>query len=70
MIRRFGETLGGLWQLLRLAIKTRCRLRGAYWRWRYETAFGTDPAQRPSRLSQWRSIIEYGRWLHRMRGYR
>jgi hypothetical protein len=64
------ETLGGIWELLRLAVKTRCKLRGAYWRWRYETAFGTDPRVIPSRLKRWRAVVDYGRWLHRMRRFR
>ncbi|MCI0365015.1 MAG: hypothetical protein L0219_14150 [Phycisphaerales bacterium] len=64
---RLMETIGGCWELFRLGMKTRWRLRGPYWRWRYETAFGADPARRPTKWSQWRSVIEYGRWVHRMR---
>jgi hypothetical protein len=66
-MRRAIETLGGLWELLRLALKTRCRLRGKYWRWRHETAFGSDPAKMPSRRDRWRAMLDYGRWVHRMR---
>ena len=69
-MRRTIETLGGLWQLARLALKTRCRLRGKYWRWRYETAFGSDPAKMPGRRERWRAMLDYGRWLHRMRRFR
>ena len=61
------ETLGGIWQLVLLALKTRCRLRGLYWRWRYETAFGSDPAKLPSRWQRWRATIDYGRWVYRMK---
>jgi hypothetical protein len=61
------ETLGGLWCLLELAIKTRCRLRGSYWRWRMETAFGRDAARPVSRWQRWRAMIEYGRWVYRMK---
>jgi len=66
-MRTLIELLGGLWELLRLAFKTRFRLRGPYWRWRAETAFGTDPSKLPSRWQRWRAILDYGRWVHRMR---
>ena len=36
------DTLGGLWQLLRLGVLTRFRFRGDYWQWRLATAFGTN----------------------------
>jgi hypothetical protein len=60
------ETLGGLWQLVCLVLREGPRLRGRYWRWRFETAFGTDPARMPARSARLRRILEYGRWLHRM----
>ena len=57
----------GVWELCRLALKTRCRLRGKYWRWRYETAFGSEPDRYTTRWQRLRSMIEYGKWVHRMR---
>ena len=64
------ETIGGLWELLRLAFKTRFRLRGKYWRWRFETAFGNDPSRMPPRRERLRAMLEYGRWVYRMRRVR
>lgn len=59
------DTLGGLWQLLRLAALSRFRFRGPYWQWRLHTAFGRGyPASRRELV---RSILDYGRWIHRLR---
>lgn len=59
------DTLGGLWQLLRLGVLTRFRFRGQYWSWRMQTAFGRGyPA---SRWELVRSVLDYGRWMHRTR---
>jgi hypothetical protein len=66
-MRGIVDTLGGLWELLLLAWKTRFRLRGAYWRWRYETAFGRDPAHMPSRRERIRAMLDYGRWVYRIK---
>jgi len=54
-----------LWQLLRLGIVTKFRLRGPYWKWRMHTAFGRGyPATKAALV---RSIVEYGMWMHKMR---
>jgi hypothetical protein len=66
-MRNLIETICGCCQLARLALKSRFRMRNAYWRWRRETAFGTDETKMPSRAARIRAIIEYGRWVHRMR---
>ena len=66
-MRALIETVGGLWCLMRLAIQSRFRLRGPYWRWRMETAFGHQPERSPSRWTRWRAVIDYGRWVYRMR---
>ena len=58
------ETVGGLWQLARLGFVTGFRFRGPYWQWRLQTAFGRGY---PTRGELIRSVIEYGRWVHRMR---
>lgn len=63
----FADTCRALVALARLGIQTRGRVRGAYWRWRMETAFGTDPSRMPPRAERWKSVIEYGAWVHRMR---
>ena len=58
--------LGAMYELLRLCVITRLRFRGNYWRWRLATAFGKGyPA---SRWELVRSVLDYGRWMHRMRG--
>lgn len=60
-----SDTLGALYQLLRLAILTRFRFRGPYWSWRLHTAFGRGyPATRRELVG---SVLEYGRWVHRMK---
>ncbi len=66
-MRRIEETLGGLWELCLLAVKTRFRFRGRYWRWRFETVFGGDPAARPSRRRRLRAVLDYGRWVYRIK---
>ena len=58
------ENFGGLYELARLAVLTRFRLRGPYWSWRLHTAFGRGY---PPRGELIRSILAYGRWVHRMR---
>ena len=65
--RAVADTLGGLWQLLMLAGRSGFRTRGPYWRWRYETAFGSDPALLPPRAARLRAILAYGCWVHRMK---
>jgi hypothetical protein len=58
------DPLRAAWELSRLAVLTRFRLRGPYWTWRMHTAFG---ASTPPRGEVIRSIIEYGAWVWRMR---
>ena len=60
------DTVGGMWELTRLAAASRFRLNG-YWRWRDETAFGSDPAIRPGAIARWRALLDYGRWVYRMK---
>jgi len=55
---------------LRLGLATRFRVRGAYWRWRHETAFGLDPARHPGRWEAIRLAIDYAAWTTRMRRLR
>ncbi len=64
-MRELVETLGGMYELLRLGVISRFRFRGAYWQWRLHTAFGRGyPA---SRVELVRAILNYGRWMWRMR---
>lgn len=61
------ETIGGLWALLALGFRTRFRFRGAYWRWRMETAFGNGE---PDPAAKRHAALDYGRWMHRMKRFR
>ncbi|MBX3384905.1 MAG: hypothetical protein KF864_15515 [Phycisphaeraceae bacterium] len=58
-------TLRAVYELLRLAVISRFRLRGPYWRWRMHTAFGRGMPT--SRLALARSVFEYATWVARMR---
>lgn len=65
MLGAIVDFVGGLYELARLAAISRFRLRGAYWRWRVETAFGQGfPTSRWETL---KAVLAYGRWAHRMR---
>ena len=66
-VRSVLHTLDAAWQLTRLAVVTRGRLRGRYWHWRMETAFGTDVTRMPPRLERLRAVLRYGHWVGRMR---
>lgn len=66
-MRKLIDTIGGIYELARLALISRFRMRSAYWRWRFETAFGSDTAKRPNWIARMRATIDYGRWVHRMR---
>lgn len=64
-MRLILDTIGGLYELLRLGVISRFRFRGPYWQWRLHTAFGRGyPA---SKLELARSVLSYARWVHRMR---
>ncbi|MCC6952342.1 MAG: hypothetical protein WAZ94_10525 [Phycisphaerales bacterium] len=54
----------GAWELLKLGVRTRFRLRGKYWEWRLHTAFGRGY---PGRGEMVRAMLEYGCWMRRMR---
>jgi hypothetical protein len=65
MIRWAIDTLGGLIELCRLALVSRFRLRSRYWQWRWQTAFGRGaPA---TRLETVAAVLQYARWVRRMR---
>ena len=64
-MRRLCDNFAGLWQLFRLARLSGFRFKGPYWTWRMQTAFGRGmPA---TRAELYRSVLEYGRWMARMR---
>lgn len=61
---RFLDLLRGVYELVRLGVLTRFRFSGSYWTWRLHTAFGRGY---PPRTELVRSVIDYGRWMGRMR---
>lgn len=64
-LRWMLDTLGGCIELVRLGIITGFRMRGPYWTWRTQTAFGRGwPKTKGEQLA---SILEYARWVRRMR---
>lgn len=66
-MRYLIDTLGGLWELALMAMRSRCRLRSRYWRWRRETAFGNDPEHMPPAAERRRQILAFARWAYRMK---
>ncbi|MFO0833021.1 MAG: hypothetical protein U0637_14410 [Phycisphaerales bacterium] len=60
-------TLRALWELFRLGWITRFRMSGLYWRWRTGTALGPRGADAVSAAERRRAVLEYGRWVARMR---
>ncbi|MFN0012123.1 MAG: hypothetical protein ACKVS8_10830 [Phycisphaerales bacterium] len=64
-MQRLTDTLGGVYELVRLAAIAGFRTRGPYWQWRLHTAFGRGYP--PSRWDLWRSVLDYGRWAYRLR---
>ena len=61
------HALRGIWNLALLGAKTGFRLRGRYWTWRMETAFGADRSKWPSAAARRKAAIEYGAWVGEMR---
>jgi len=64
-LRHALATVAGLYELFRLAVLSRFRVRGNYWAWRMHTALGDGAGI--SRAERRRAILEYGRWVARMR---
>jgi len=64
-VRALVETLGGIYELVRLALISGFRLRGRYWSWRLHTAFGRGYPD--SRAELVRAVLCYGRWIWRTR---
>jgi len=58
------DTIGGLYELVRLGVLTRFDFRGPYWTWRLHTAFGNEPVRGAGAV---RSVLRYSRWVYRHR---
>ncbi|MCL4197292.1 MAG: hypothetical protein KJZ69_07340 [Phycisphaerales bacterium] len=66
-MRPILDFCGGLVALAGLAGRGALNRRNRYWQWRRETAFGpfaVTPGQRR------RAVLDYGRWVFRMRRFR
>lgn len=64
-MRAIATFIAGSWELFRLAARSRFRFDGAYWTWRWHTAFGRGaPASRSELV--W-AALRYGRWMGKMR---
>jgi hypothetical protein len=66
-LRGLVDTVGGLWELMLLGLRHGTKMKGPYWRWRAETAFGSNPARRPPLSQRLRAVLAYGRWVYRMK---
>lgn len=66
-MRRIRLVIDGFLGLIGLGLATGFRRRGAYWRWREETAFGAEPSRWPSASARRRAMLEYAAWSWRMR---
>jgi len=63
------DTLGALWVLTTLAIRSRFNFNSPYWKWRLNTAFPNAkvPGGKPGKL---RFALHYARWAYRIRRLR
>ncbi|MCH2160265.1 MAG: hypothetical protein MK085_00180 [Phycisphaerales bacterium] len=61
------RTLSGLLELCRLGVITGFRFRGRYWRWRMDTALGSDRSRWPGARERRRAFVRYGAWARRIR---
>ena len=66
-MRHLLDTIGGLRELFRLGLRVRFRRDHPYLKWRFETAFGTDPSKMPDRAARRRAVLDFGRWAYRTR---
>jgi hypothetical protein len=64
-MRLILDNIFALYELARLAVISRFRFGGPYWKWRLHTAFGRGYPE--SRLELLRAVLAYGRWMHRIR---
>lgn len=69
VIASIFDTLGALWVLATLAIRSKFNFSSPYWNWRMSTAFpqGRVP---PKPESKRRLAFEYARWAYRIRRLR
>ncbi len=62
---RLLDTIAGLWYQFWMVARSGFRLRGNYWTWRFQTAFGRGLPSSKKELVL--GLLEYGRWVARMR---
>jgi hypothetical protein len=63
-MRSLWDNITGTCELLRLAAISGFRLNSPYWKWRSQTAFADQP---PAGRQRWAAILEYARWVHKIR---
>lgn len=70
------ERIGGLFELARIGVASRLRGGEAYWKWRRDTAFGSQAASvkyGTKKLSAWQragAMMRFGAWVVRMKRFR
>ncbi|MAA52171.1 MAG: hypothetical protein CMJ41_03900 [Phycisphaerae bacterium] len=67
MLTRIHLLITGLLGLTLVVMRARGRLRGAYWTWRQQTAFGGSPSEWPAARKRRRSMLDFGAWVWAMR---
>jgi len=76
IIHRIFETIGGLWELMRIGVMSRFGGGRAYWNWRRETAFGHENSHVKSSTKSLtssdkrRAVMRFGTWVFRMKRFR
>ena len=69
LLQHVLNAIVGVWELLRIAIKSRLGGGRAYWQWRRETAFGKHAGSLTKR-DQRHAMLRFGMWLSRMKRFR
>ena len=67
MLTRIHLVFTGLLGLGLVLLRARGRLRGAYWTWRKQTAFGGSPSEWPAARERRRAMLDFGAWVWAMR---
>ncbi len=67
MLKGIRHWIAGLLGLLLVVVRYRGRFKNAYWRWRRETAFGSDSSETPGGVDHWWAILDFGAWVWQMR---
>ncbi|MBL4810161.1 MAG: hypothetical protein JKY43_08935 [Phycisphaerales bacterium] len=63
------DTLGALWILAALAIRSRFNFNSSYWNWRLHTAF-PNAIVPGGKVGKLKFALEYARWAYRIQRLR